>query len=118
MLQINTSFMPYRLVLSRKEPVKLKVTIRNAGGEEMLASYEIRLPPMLSLDKSGFRGAHTNRIGSFASGAEITEYFEIHARPMTQKGEHTINIKAYEHYNNYEFVKRQYKKDLGLVVDE
>lgn len=118
MLQITNEFRPYRMKMSRKEPVKMKLAIKNIGNTQELVSYEMVLPPTLSLDKSGFKGAHANKLGALQPGAIHAEHFELHARPATLSGIHTISVRAQEHYNSYDFTMKEYRKKIELIVDE
>ncbi len=117
MLQISTNFQPYRLRVERKAPVQLKVSIRNTGGQAVLASYQIDLPFTLSFDKTGFRARHEKKLGALEPGKAFQEYVEIHARPTTRQGTYTIAVKAMEHYSNYDFVMKNYTKKVELVVE-
>ncbi len=116
MLELTTSFAPYRLSLYRKEHVELRVKIKNAGQEKALVSFKMRLPQELSLDKSGFSFQHAEKLGEIAPGQTVEQRFEIHARPVAREGSAAIEIKATEHYNSYEFAIKEYRKKAELLI--
>jgi len=49
MLKIETSIYPFRLKLSDKKPVQLKVNIRNMNDEDVLLSYDVLTSKVLSI---------------------------------------------------------------------
>ena len=116
MLEINTSFYPYQLAIYRKQPVELRLKIKNAGTEKTLVSYKMQLPAELSLDKSGFSAQHQEKLGEIAPGQTVEQRFEIYPRPLTREGNTAIQINATEHYNTYEFAIKEYRKKVGLVI--
>ena len=116
MIEISTSFQPYRMVLYRKAPVELRVKIKNAGTESALISYRLLLPAELSLDKTGLSGQHSEKLGEVKPGETAEQIFDIYARPLANQGNAEIKISATEHYNNYEFSMKEYKKKVGLVI--
>lgn len=117
MLKIDTSLNPFRLKLNRKQPVQLKVTIRNLSNEDALMSYDIVVSRNLSLDKSGFKTSVNNRVGTMEPGQTEEAYFDVYPKAMTREGSYPLLIKATEHYNNYNFVQKEYKKHLDLQVE-
>lgn len=116
MIEINTTFFPYQLVLYRKQPIELRLKIKNSGTEKVLVSYKMQLPSELSFDKSGFSAIHEEKLGELAPAQTAEQRFEIHPRPLTREGSVEIAIKATEHYNSYEFTMREYKKKVALVI--
>ncbi len=118
MLSITNEFRPYRMKISRKEPVKMRLTISNGGSAKALASYQMALPSSLSLDRSGLRSAYAKRIGELEPGKNFTEHFELHPRPLTRAGTHAITVRATEHYNSYDFVQKDYVKKLELIIED
>ena len=118
MLKIETSFYPFRMKLAHKEPVQLKVNIRNMGNEDVLASYDVVVSRAMSLDKGGFKTSVNKRLGNLQPGQTIEEYYEIFPKYMSDAGKYPVMVKATEHYQNYNFVKNEYKKKLDLPVED
>src|SRR3989344_9559371 len=114
MLEIHTSFYPYQLALYRRSHVELRLKIKNTGNEKTLVSFKLELPGKISLDKSGFKGMHSEKLGEMQPRQAIEKRFEIHPRPLAQHGSVAIAITATEHYNNYEFTMKDYKKKVEL----
>jgi len=117
MLKIDTSFTPFRLKLERKQPVSLKMSIRNMNDEDVLMSYEILVSRSLAMDKGGFKTSDSKRVGKMEPGQREETYFEIFPKSMAREGTYPIVIRAMEHYNNYNFVQKEYKKKLELKVE-
>ncbi|MFH1391552.1 MAG: hypothetical protein ABIH20_04540 [Candidatus Diapherotrites archaeon] len=118
MLKIDASFTPFRLNLRRKEPVTLKLNIRNMNDEDVLMSYEVLVSRSLSMDKGGFKTSEAKRFGKMEPGQIEEKYFDIYPKSMTRDGTYPIVIKAMEHYNTYNFVEKEYKKKLEIKVEE
>ena len=117
MLKIDTSLNPFRLKLGRNEPVQLKVIIRNMSNEDALMSYDLVVSRNLSLDKGGFKTSVNNRIGNMEPGQTTQAYFDVYPKTMTKEGTYPLLIKATEHYNNYNFVKKEFRKHLDIQVE-
>lgn len=117
MFKIDTSLNPFRLKLNRKQPVQLKISIRNMSNEDALMSYEVVVSRNLSLDKGGFKTSVNNRVGNVEPGQTTEAYFDIYPKAVTKEGTYPLMIKATEHYNNYNFVQKEYKKHLDLQVE-
>ena len=117
MLKIETSIYPFRLKLSDKKPVQLKVNIRNMNDEDVLLSYDVLTSKVLSIDKGGFKTSVTTRVGKMEPGARTEAYFEIYPKTMARAGTYPILVRATEHYDSYELVEKEYKKKIEIVVD-
>ncbi|MEK6957737.1 MAG: hypothetical protein AABW99_02050 [archaeon] len=117
MLEIKATFFPFRLKLSRREPVQLKFSITNVGKETEMVSYEVSTNTALSFDSTGFKAKIMNRIGSMEPGKGTEQYADLFPKPYLREGTHKMTISATEHYKNYDFVKRQYTKTLELIID-
>ncbi|MCR4335638.1 MAG: hypothetical protein NUV57_03825 [archaeon] len=118
MLKIDATFTPFRLNLKRKEPVTLKLNIRNMNDVDVLMSYEVLVSRSLSIDKGGFKTSESKRVGKMEPGQIEEKYLDIYPKGMAREGNYPIIIKAMEHYQNYNFVEKEYKKKLELKVDE
>ncbi|HLC80110.1 MAG TPA: hypothetical protein VJG83_06900 [archaeon] len=104
--------------LSRREPIQMRLNIKNLSDKPNLVSFEMQMPQSLALDKSGLKTLQGKQLGNIPSGKSYEEYFEVHARPFIKPGIYTIAIKAIEHYNTYDFVEKVVKKNIEIIVDE
>ena len=118
MLEVRTIFRPYRLKLSRKEPVEMMLAITNHGPGSALTSFEMECDRSLSFDKGGFKASEAENMGELAAGQRIERIFHIHSKPVTRPGTCQIKIKATEHFNSYNLVKREHDKTAELIVEE
>ncbi|VVB98722.1 Uncharacterised protein [uncultured archaeon] len=117
MLQINTMFRPYRLMLSRRAPVEMSLTIANTGKETAMVSFEISCGRELSFEKGGFKAMQTERIGEIPAGKKIERIFYIHGKPITRPGMYAISIKTTEHYKEYGLVQKEHLKKAEIIVE-
>ncbi len=118
MLEVRTLFRPYRLKLSRREPVEMALTIMNHGPGSALVSFELDCGRSLSFDKGGFKATESENLGEISPGVRIEKFFHLFAKPVTKVGTHQIKIKATEHFNSYNLVKKEYGKITELIVEE
>ena len=118
MLEIRTFFSPYKLKISRREPVTLSVEIANVGNEAEMVSFGLNLGNHLSLEKSGFKSASSSKIPEFKPGEKQKYYFDIWPKQLLKVGEQAIQLMATEHYQNFNYVKKKYDRMLTLTVEE
>ena len=118
MLQVMTVFRPFRLKISRKEPVELTVLLTNPGPSSAMVSLDLSCGRELSFDKGGFKATEHESLGDIPPGSRIEKIFHLHAKPVTRQGNYTIAIKATEHYKSYNLVEHEYTKKAELIVEE
>jgi hypothetical protein len=118
MLEISTQLFPYRLKMETRQPIELKVTIKNNSREPALVSYDIATEKTLALDKGGYKSTENVKVGVIAPGASVSGRFEVFAKHLAKIGLHKIYIRATEHYNNYNLVKNEYRKEIEVLVDK
>ena len=116
-ININTNFTPFRLRLSRREPVQLTVDLTNNGNTAMV-SMNVALTPQLSFSKGGFKNRETARIPEFNSSETRRFYFEIWPKASTRLEEQPIVITVFEHYKSFDYIKNKTEKKLSLQVEE
>ena len=116
-LELQHTLFPYRMVLKRKTPVELSITIKNTGSEPTLASFQMQLPRSLGLDKSGFKSGVSSQLGMLAAGEEKRFVFDVYPKGGVGPGEHPIQLSAFTHYRDYSYVTNTYNKNLSLIVD-
>lgn len=116
-LSINTRLVPYRLVLSRKEPLQLDVEITNEDAESKMLTVRLELPRSLSTEKGGYANERVEYIPELEAGGARKFYFDIHGKQMTRTGEETALLKVLEHHQNRNYVIREYKKEIPVIVE-
>jgi hypothetical protein len=104
--------------LSRREPVQLCVALSNLGGDDTIVSMELALSNQLSLEKSGFRASDVKRIEKFEKGGKKEFYYQIFPKQSTTAGERPVRVTIVEHYNDFNYVQKQYSKDIPLTIEE
>jgi uncharacterized membrane protein len=117
-IAIETYFNPFRIHLSKKEPVSLAVSLKNNGNESKKVSLEVLLTRQFSFDKEGFKNTELKRIDELKAGEQKKFYFDIYPKQMTRIGLHPVVVRVLEHYNNYTYVLKEYKKKLELKVEQ
>ncbi len=117
-ISISTTFYPYRLVLSRKQPVELKVELVNRHEKDVMVSLQVFLSKQLSLDKSGLKTDALHRIDKFSPNERKKFVFDVFPKNYVVTGEYPVRVKVLEHYKDYKFVEKEYTKNLFLSVDE
>jgi len=118
MIDINTKFTPFRLKLSRREPVQLFVELHNAGNADEIVTMEVYLSSQLSFDKSGFRTADTQAIKPLKAGERKHFYYDIWPKASARIEEQPVQIKVLQHYKDMNHVLKKTERDLGLIVEE
>lgn len=118
MLSINTYMHPFRLNLKDKAPVELKIELKNRSDEDKMVSVVLDLPKALSLDKSGISSDSEKRLGMLKPKEEKVLYYQIYPKNKTGIGRYTGELKLNEHYRNYNYVIKEYKKKIEVKVEE
>jgi len=118
MLEVVNFFTPFRMRLSRREPVQLRVELANKGKDDAMASLTINLGSQLSFEKGGYKTRATERISSLPPGEKKKFYYEIWPKQATRNGPVAVQIIASEHYQNFNYVVKEYRKDTELVIED
>ncbi len=116
-IKIDTLFHPFRLVIARREAVQLSITLLNDSDEERMLTVKLQLPNDLSFTKGGFKNSELSRVSNIGPGEKKKLYYEIHAKPTAQDGEHPIHIKVQEHTKDYRYTQQQYGHVVELMVE-
>ncbi|MDO8627217.1 MAG: hypothetical protein Q7K42_02020 [Candidatus Diapherotrites archaeon] len=116
-LEIKHKFFPYRLVASRGSPVELTLDIANNSEKDLMLSLQLELGRGLGLDKAGIKCRDYKQLGIIEKGKSLKFVYSVFATPSARKGEVQISLKLTEHFNNYNYVVKEYSKDFALVVD-
>lgn len=117
MVQINASFNPFRLKLSDRKPVTLQLDVGNDSEESKIVSVHITLGKQLSFEKGGYKTEELIRLPKLAPGEKKRYYYELHPKAATRTEEQSVHIKVSEHYRDFNYVKSEFTKKLGLKVE-
>ncbi len=116
-LDIKTNFMPYSMMLSRKEPVELFVEVKNKGEEACALTIQLYTSHRLALDSSGLKNSQQIQIENFKPNEKKNWYFRLFSKVTTEIGENPIQLKIIEHHGtDFNLVKRRYNLDLTLLA--
>ena len=118
MLEIRTAFTPFKMKISRREPVSLCLEIENAGKETEIISFELNLGQQFSFEKTGFKTAAGAKISKFEPGNVKKAYYDIWPKQAARLGMQPIKLTVIEHYQSFNYVKRKYDKTLHVNVEE
>ncbi len=118
MIDVRTTFTPFKMKLSRKEPVVLTLVLKNSGNETEILSFDIELGQQFSFERSGFKNIISKRIAEFKAGDSKKLYFDIWPKQMVRAGEQPIRLTVIEHYRGFNYVKRKQVKTLWLGVED
>jgi hypothetical protein len=116
-LDIKTNFMPYAMVLSRKEPIELSLEIKNKGEETCSLTIQLYTSHRLALDSGGLKNSQQIQLENFKPNEKKQWYFKLFPKVTTEIGENPVQLKITEHYgNDFNLVKRRYNLDLTLLA--
>lgn len=118
MIELRTTFNPFKLRIKRREPIILSVELVNTGQETEIVSFEMNLGSQFSLEKSGFKNTASEKIPKFEPGESKKYYYDVWAKQAARPGEQPIKVAVIEHYNGFNYVKRKNEKTLHISVEE
>jgi len=118
MIDVRTAFNPFKMKLSRKEPVVLSLELKNSGNEPEIISFDMQLGQQFSFERSGFKNTVSKKIADFKPGDTEKFYFDIWPKQMVRAGEQPIRLTVTEHYKGFNYVKRKQVKMLKLGVEQ
>ena len=116
MVSIKSVLSPFRLDLSKREPIALRVELTNDSTETKLITFRLIVAKDLSVESTGISNSLEKRLGEIAPGKTYLKYFDIYPKVSTREKDYPARMIIYEHYNEYEFVEREYKKDFIVKV--
>lgn len=118
MIEARTTFTPFKMRISRREPVSLSVELVNSGNEPEIVSLELNLGNLFSLEKTGYKSQVLEKIPEFKVGESKKFYYDLWPKQMVRQGEQGLKLSVIEHYKGFNYVKRKYDKVLKLTVEE
>ncbi|MEK6942089.1 MAG: hypothetical protein AABW85_04505 [archaeon] len=117
-ISIATSMFPYRMVLSRKKPVELKIDLTSRNEKDAMVTLQVLPSRNLSFDKSGLKTGFVQKIDKIAPNEKKKFTLDIFPKGYVGAGEYDVTIKVSEHFHSYEYVAREYTKNLTVTVEE
>lgn len=118
MLDVKTRFTPFRMKISKREPVQLSVEVTNKGNEKAIVSLNLGLGAYFSLEKGGYKTNAMERIPEMKPGETRKFYYDIWPKQSIREGENKVELNVVEHHQGFNYVKNEYKKNLGLIVEK
>ncbi len=118
MISIATTMYPYRLVLSRKKPIELKIDLTNRHEKATMVTMQVTASRNLAFDKSGLKASYMARIEKFAPNDKKNFLLDVFPKGYVSAGDYDITIKVLEHFNTYDYVTREYTKNLTVAVTD
>jgi hypothetical protein len=104
--------------IGRREPVTLRIELINQSNEPKMLSLEVRLGRQLSFEKSGYRTEQTEKIPTMQPAENKVYYYDVFPKANTRSEEQPIVVKVAEHYQNFNYVTKEYTKNLALRVED
>lgn len=117
-LELKSNVFPYRLVLSRKEPVELSVKVTNNSPEKKLVSMQVAMARALALDRGGLKKGADQRLGEMDSGQAKEFVFHVFPKHGIKPASYPIQIRLFEHFNSYEYIAKRVIKNMELIVED
>ncbi|HLD58256.1 MAG TPA: hypothetical protein VI977_01265 [archaeon] len=117
MIAIDARFAPFRMVLNRREPVQLKIEVKNTGDSAEMVSLEVKLGARLSLDRVGYKTSDIKRIDAIKPEEVKAFYFSIWPKNAASATEEPVRIRATEHDGNFSLAKEEYFENLSLKIE-
>ncbi len=119
MVSIKNVLMPFRMSLREKSPVTLRLELTNDDSETKLFSLKLMVSKHLSIEKTGIANILDKRIGEIKPKETKLFYFDIYPKVSAKPGiDYPARLIVYEHYNDYEFINKELKKDFTVKVVE
>ena len=111
-----TRMTPYRLYAHKSNSVVMNVSIRNLSGEQLLTSFTVDLPDMISMDKMEMVKTKEFKLGEMAPNETKEVNVELYGGLNTDKGEYTMRLTAMSHFMDYNHVVNSMKSTTTVVV--
>jgi len=106
---ISTSFHPYRLNLTRRQPVMMDIEIKNNENKEKILAVGVYFEDTNSL-------VFEKKLDLVKPGETKRLSFEIKPLGFLKEGERGIRIEVSEFYKNYDYVLKKHTKRTSLRI--
>lgn len=118
MIDLKAELTPFRMVLTRREPLQLMIELENNSNKMQMVSLEISGGNMLAFDKGGRMRIITKKIDSFKPGESIRDYYNVYPAANADRGIETLTIFVAEHYNgSYQYIQSKKVKEISVRID-
>lgn len=118
MLVIKTVLVPFRLSLSSRKPISLRTEITNKSDEAKKVSVKFLVSKYLSVEKTGLANILEKKIGEIAPNETKLLFLDIFPKTQTAIREYPGRLVIYEHYSDYEYVNREYRKNFTIITEK
>lgn len=118
MLVIKTVLVPFRLSISAKKPISLRTEISNDSDVAKKVSVKFMVSKDLSVERSGLANVLEKKIGTIEPGETKLMYFDIYTKTQTVNKDYPARLLTYEHYSDYDYIDKEYKKDFIIKVEK
>jgi hypothetical protein len=118
MLVIKTVLVPFRMSLSAKQPISLRTEITNTSDVAKKVSIKFLVSKDLSVEKSGLANIVEKKIGSIEPGETKLFYLDVFTKTQTVVRDYPARLLTYEHYSDYDYIDKEYKKDFTVKVEK
>jgi|GEM_PF-2885896 len=118
MLLIKTVLVPFRMSISAKKPISLRTEITNTSDVAKKVSIKFLVSKDLSVERTGLANILEKKIGSIEPGDTKLMYFDIYTKTQTVNKTYPARLLVYEHYDDYDYIDKEYKKDFSVIVEK
>lgn len=118
MLDIKTVLVPFRLSLSSKKPVSLRTEIKNNSDVAKKISVKFMVSRDLSVEKTGLANILEKKVGQIEPGDTKLLYFDIYPKVQATVRDYPARLIVYEHCEDYDYIEKEYRKDLTVKVEK
>jgi len=118
MLEIKTVLMPFRLSISSRKPISLRTEITNNSDEEKKLSVKFMVSKDLSVERTGLANILEKRIGNIGPKETKIFYYDIYSKAQTVNKDYPGRLVIYEHYSDFTYIDKEYKKDFIIKVEK
>jgi len=117
-MKINAYFNPFRMKLSRKEPITLTVELENTTDEDKMLTMLIEMSRQLSFEKTGYKTEQMERLPKLTPGEKKVFYYSIFQKAGTKAEAQPVIVKVMEHYQSFKYINNEYTKNLVLKIED
>lgn len=118
MLSIKSVLVPFRMSLSAKKPISLRTEITNNSEDPKKVSIKLLVSRELSVERTGIANIFEKRVGVIEPGQTKLLYLDIYAKAQTSIRDYPGRLVVFEHYDDFDFVDKEYKKEFRIIVQQ
>ena len=118
MLLIKTVLVPFRLSISARKPISLRTEITNNSEEAKKVSVKFMVSKDLSVERTGLANVLEKKIGTIEPGETKLMYYDIYTKTQTVNRDYPARLVVFEHYSDYDYIDKEYKKDFQVKVEK